>query len=107
MTGSRSTAPPWHSQAPGVRFVKWFGPGCRRGYWPRHWAGGWSARGCEVVGMLLQEGFELVNDHLIPWDERAVAGVELLEEVVAGRALCFFDEFGDVAQLEVAEAARG
>jgi hypothetical protein len=70
-------------------------------------AGGSSARGCEVVGALLQEGFELVTDHLIPWDERAVAGVELLEEVVGGRALCLFDEFGDVDQLQVAEAARG
>jgi hypothetical protein len=39
--------------------------------------------------------------------ERAVAGVEILGEVVAGRALCLFDEFGDVVQLQVAEAACG
>jgi len=70
-------------------------------------AGGSSARGCEVAGTLLQESFELVTDHLIPRDERAVAGAELLKEVVAGRALCLFDEFGDVAQLQVAEAGRG
>ena len=39
----------------------------------------------------------MVSDHLIPCDERAVAGVELIEEVVAGRALCLFDEIGDIA----------
>src|SRR5215467_11407460 len=50
---------------------------------------GSSARGCEVAGTLLQEGFEL------------------LEEFVAGGCLCLFDEFGDVAQLQVAEAIRG
>src|SRR6185503_913716 len=70
-------------------------------------AGGSSARGCEVVGALLQEGFELVTDYLIPWDERAVAGVEFLEDVVAGPVLGLFDEIGDVAHLQIAEAARG
>ena len=30
-----------------------------------------------------EEGFEVVANHLIRWDERAVAGVELLEEVDA------------------------
>jgi hypothetical protein len=56
--------------------VKWFGPSCRRGYW-RRYPGGWlSAGGCEVVGALLQEGFEAVTDHVILWDEPAVAGVE-------------------------------
>lgn len=42
----------------------------------------------------------MVTDHLILWDERAVAGVELLEQVIAGRALSLLDEFGDVAQLQ-------
>lgn len=53
-------------------------------------------------------GFELVTDHLIAWDERAVAGIELLDEVVvACGVVCLFDEFRDIAQPQVAELVRG
>ena len=51
----------------------------------------------------MQESFELVTDHLIPWDERPVAGVELLKEVVAGRALYLFDEFDAIGGRRTAD----